>query len=114
MKRLPLMFAGLTILIVLCTAGMALAAPQQGMLVDKNGDPVTGFSNVWIENGVAYPVYNPTTHLWYSVFITGTGDNGVVICTIGAPLGTGGDFHGGYEGDDDDDLKPDADSTLIL
>jgi hypothetical protein len=97
MKKLSLIFLGLTLLIVLCSAGMALAASQQGLLVDKNGDPVTGFSNVWIIDGVAQPIYNPTTHLWYSVFILGPDENGVIICNVGAPLGTRGDYRGGYE-----------------
>jgi hypothetical protein len=110
MKRLSFVFLGLALLIVLCSAGMALAAPQQGLLVDENGAPLKGFSNVWIENGVAYPVYNPTTHLWYSVFIIGTGQNGVVTCTIGAPLGTGGDFRDG-NGNDKKDVPSDTDIT---
>ncbi|MBN2223105.1 MAG: hypothetical protein JW765_00365 [Deltaproteobacteria bacterium] len=97
MKKQSLMFLGLALLIVLFSAGMALAAPQQGLLVDKNGDPVTGFSNVWIVDGVAQPIYNPTTHLWYSVFIVGTGENGAIFCNVGAPLGARGDFRGGHE-----------------
>ena len=95
MKKLSFIFLGLTLLIVLCSAGMALAAPQQGLLVDKNGDPVTGFSNVWIVDGVAQPVYNPTTNLWYSVFILGPNENGVILCDVGAPLGLKGDYRGG-------------------
>jgi len=114
MKKKHLVFLGLTFLIVLFGAGMVMAAPQQGVLVDENGDPVEGFSNVWIESGVAYPVYNTATHLWYSVFIVGTGENGVVLCALGEPLGTRGDFRGdrdlgSHEGDDN--LMPDSDVT---
>jgi hypothetical protein len=108
MKKLSLIFLGSVLLIALCSAGIALAAPQQGLLVDENGAPLEGFSNVWIENGVAYPVYNSTTHLWYSVFIIGTGQNGVVTCTIGAPLGTSGDFNDG-NGNERNDVMPDTD-----
>lgn len=97
MKKLSFIFLGMTLLIVLCTAGAALAAPQQGLLVDKYGDPVEGYSNVWIVDGVAQPIYNPTTHLWYSVFILGPGENGVILCVVGAPLGTRGDYRGGHE-----------------
>jgi len=114
MKKLSLILLGSALLIVLLSAGMALAAPQQGLLVDENGNPITGFSNVWIEDGVAYPVYDSATHQWYSVFIIGTGENGVVRCTIGAPLGTGGDFNGGRGGDievEEPSSDDDGDST---
>jgi hypothetical protein len=101
MKKKFYVFPVLAIMVVLFGTGAALAAPQQGLLVDKNGTPLEGFSNVWIENGVAYPVYNPSTHLWYSVFIVGTGEGGVVICNIGEPLGTDTDFRGGNDGGGD-------------
>jgi hypothetical protein len=110
MKKLSLLFLGSLLLVALFAAGTALAAPQQGLLVDKNGDPVEGYSHVWIDNGVAYPVYNPTTQMWYNVFIIGTGENGVVLCTLGKPLGTVADFHGGYE-EGEHILMPDADDS---
>jgi hypothetical protein len=97
MKRLVLILLGSVLCIILLAAGAALAATQQGLLVDKNGDPVEGYSNVWIVDGVAQPVYNPTTHLWYSLFIVGTAKNGVVLCVLGPPLGTRGDYEGGFE-----------------
>jgi hypothetical protein len=94
MKKLSFVFFGLMLLIVLFSAGTALAAVQQGLLVDKYDAPVTGFSNVWIVDGVAQPVYNPTTHLWYSVFILGPNERGVVLCNVGPPLGIWGNEHG--------------------
>jgi hypothetical protein len=97
MKKIPLLFLGSVLLISLFAAGAAAAAPTQGMLVDKNGDPTEGYSNVWIVDGMPQPVYNPATHLWYSLFIIGTGENGVVICALGPPLGTRGDYEGGFE-----------------
>lgn len=117
MKR-ALFIASLSLLLAaLCTAGAALAAPQQGMLVDDLGLPLEGFSQVWIEDGVPYPVYNPTTNMWYSVFIIGTGENGVALCVLGAPLSTGNDFNDGTENVQEpkklifDDDFTDADST---
>jgi hypothetical protein len=73
--------------VVLIIGGTAMAAPIQGLLVDKMGTPLAGFSNVYIENGQAYPVYNSETNLWYHVYIIGTGVNGVPLCTIGRPMG---------------------------
>jgi hypothetical protein len=96
MKKAHLVFFVSVFLIVLFAAGAALAAPQQGVLVDENGTPLDGFSHVWIIDGVAQPVYNPSTHLWYSVFILGPGENGAIFCTLGAPLGTKGNFRGGH------------------
>jgi hypothetical protein len=103
MKRLSFILFASALLTVLFGAGMVLAAPQQGLLVDQNGNPVTGFSNVWIEDGVAYPVYYSATHQWYSVFIVGTGQGGVVLCTIGPPMGTGGDFNDGRGGNNEEE-----------
>lgn len=111
MKKKVSIIPVLLLATVLFAAGTALAAPQQGLLVDKDGTPVEGFSNVWIEDGVAYPVYNPTTNLWYSVFIIGTGEDGVVRCTIGEPLGARGDFDDGDDDGTEDQLKPDDDTT---
>ncbi len=108
MKKLSFVFLGLTLLIVLCSAGMALAAPQQGLLVDKYGDPVTGFSQVWIVDGVAQPIYNPTTNLWYSVFILGPNEKGVILCTVGSPLGLKGNDEGGL------DYRPHNDFRRVL
>ncbi len=114
MKKTLFIFPVLLLAVALFGAAAALAAPQQGVLVDENGAPLEGFSNVWIENGVAYPVYNPTTHLWYSVFIIGTGEDGVVRCTIGEPLGASGDFDDGDDHGTDDNLRPDAVRMMII
>ncbi len=91
MKRLSLVLAVCSLLIVLFAAGAAMAAVQQGVLVKANGLPLTGFSNVWIVDGVAQPIYNPTTDLWYPVFILGPGANGAILCTVGTPRGVIGD-----------------------
>ncbi len=56
-KRLFLVTA-FALVAVLMVAGIAIAAPQQGLLVDKNGTPVMGYSNVYIHDGRANPVYS--------------------------------------------------------
>ncbi len=91
MKRLSFIVTVCSLLIVLFAAGAAMAAVQQGVLVKANGLPLTGFSNVWIVDGVAQPIYNPTTDLWYPVFILGPGPNGAILCTVGIPRGVIGD-----------------------
>jgi hypothetical protein len=106
MKRTALIFPVLVLLILSFGAGAALGAVQQGLLVDKNGDPVEGFSHVWIIDGVAQPIYNPTTHLWYPVFILGSSENGVVLCAVGAPLGTLGDYHAQDRHEVEEHIKP--------
>ena len=75
------------LLAVIITAGMVLAAPQQGLLVDKDGTPIKGFSNVYVENGRAYPVYNAHDQLWYNVFVIGTAPDGTLLCALGLPMG---------------------------
>ncbi len=81
-------------------AGFAVATVQLGTLVDENGDPLEGFSNVYIEDGKAYPVYNEEEGKWYTVIIIGNDENGNPICRLGMPTGTGtgdygdGDFKG--------------------
>jgi hypothetical protein len=88
MKKNAIFISAFVIATLLLAAGMALAAPQQGLLVDKYGAPVTGFSNVYIENGRAYPVYDPADQLWYNVFVIGTAPDGTVLCRLGASTGT--------------------------
>jgi hypothetical protein len=73
--------------VVLLVAGTVLAAPVQGLLVDKMGLPLAGYSNVYIVNGQALPVYDSNTNRWYHVFIIGTGENGVPLCVLGKPMG---------------------------
>jgi hypothetical protein len=77
------------------------------MLIKANGLPLTGFSNVWIVDGVAQPIYNPTTHLWYPVYILGTGPNGAILCTIEPPLGIIGDNFWSPEGKEHFDVEKD-------
>jgi hypothetical protein len=91
MKKLFLLVTALSLLVVLLMAGTAMAAVQQGVLVQANGLPLTGYSNVWIVDGVAQPIYNPTTDLWYPVYILGPGPNGAILCTVEPPLGVIGD-----------------------
>ena len=88
MKRNIIFVSAFVIIALLLTAGMVLAAPPQGLLVDKDGTPIKGFSNVYIENGRAYPVYNAAEQLWYNVFVMGTAPDGTALCTLGASLGT--------------------------
>jgi hypothetical protein len=94
MKKLSFVFSILVILGILFFAGTLFAA--DGVLVDKNGNSLEGFSNVYFdENGNPYPVYNEETGLWYSVVIIGINEDGTIRCRLGLPTGTGGsDFNG--------------------
>jgi hypothetical protein len=87
MMKKTLLVSLFILLAVIITTGMVIAAPQQGLLVDKDGTPIKGFSNVYIENGRAYPVYNSTEQLWYNVFVVGSAPDGTVLCALGQPLG---------------------------
>jgi hypothetical protein len=87
MRRKVLLVSALVILSSLLVAGAALAAPQQGLLVDQYGTPVKGYSNVYVVDGKAYPVYNSDDNLWYTVFVTGTAADGTPLCTLGYPMG---------------------------
>jgi len=69
-----------------CTMGEAIAAPQQGLLVDETGQPIAGYSTVIIDDSLAYPVRNLETNTWYSVIIVGTKADGTILCTVGEPL----------------------------
>lgn len=86
-KRITLGFLVLFVLGIVI-AGFAVAAVQLGTLVDENGDPLEGFSNVYVEDGKAYPVYNEEDGKWYSVIITGNDGNGNPICRLGLTLDT--------------------------
>jgi hypothetical protein len=87
MKRNVILVLGLAMVAVFLVAGVALAAPQQGLLVDEHGTPVKGYSNVYVVDGKAYPVYNSDDNLWYTVFVTGTAADGTPLCTLGYPMG---------------------------
>ena len=86
MKRM-ILISVFMLIAALLIAGTVMGAPQQGLLVDKDGTPVKGFSTVYIENGRAYPVYNSTEQLWYNVFVIGSAPDGTVLCALGQPLG---------------------------
>jgi hypothetical protein len=102
---------------ILFVAGICFGALQMGTLVDANGNPLEGFSNVYVENGKAFPVYNYNDGKWYSVIIIGYDENGNPICRLGLPMdptkpgdplkNEGGD---GYE---DDDIMDDVDLTNL-
>ena len=66
-------------------AGICLGAIQIGTLVDDQGNPLEGFSNVYVEDGKAFPVYNYNDGKWYSVIIIGYDENGNPICRLGLP-----------------------------
>ena len=93
MKRNLLLISAFVLIALLLTAGMVLAAPPQGLLVDKDGTPVKGFSNVYVENGSAYPIYNAADQLWYNVFVIGTAADGTALCTLGQPMGVDSSEH---------------------
>lgn len=95
MKKLSLALSILLILGGLLFAGVLFAA--EGVLVDKNGNPLEGYSNLYFdENGNPLPVYNEETGQWYSVVIVGTTEDGKIICRIGLQQGGGGDTGGGH------------------
>jgi hypothetical protein len=85
MKKHGMLSIILTILLLLVLSISAGAV--QGILVGPDGTPLTGFSNVYVVNGVAQPVYNEADGKWYNVFITGTGENGAPICHLGESMG---------------------------
>jgi hypothetical protein len=87
MKKHVILVSAVALIGVFLLTGASLAAPQQGLLVDLYGTPVKGYSNVYVVDGKAYPVYNSETHLWYTVFVTGTAEDGTPLCTLGNPMG---------------------------
>jgi hypothetical protein len=87
MKKHVILVSAAALIAVFMLTGSALAAPQQGLLVDEYGTPVKGYSNVYVVDGKAYPVYNSDDNLWYTVFVTGTAADGTPLCTLGYPMG---------------------------
>jgi hypothetical protein len=87
MEKRLFLIAAFALTAVLMVAGTAVAAPQHGLLVDKNGTPVMGYSNVYVYDGQANPVYSSNTQLWYTVFVIGKSSDGTVLCELGQPMG---------------------------
>jgi hypothetical protein len=71
---------------IMFVSGICLGAIQMGTLVDAQGNPLEGFSNVYVEDGKAFPVYNEEEGKWYSVIVIGTDENGNPIYRLGLPL----------------------------
>jgi hypothetical protein len=91
-----------SLLLVLSISAVAV----EGLLVDSQGLPLEGFSNVYIIDGVPQPVYNYNDQQWYSAFLVGTDESGKPICQISSVIGGGGDKGGGGGKDIDENSPP--------
>jgi hypothetical protein len=58
------------------------AGAVEGIIVGPDGLPLDGFSNVYVIDGKAQPVYNFAENRWYDVFVIGTDENGTPICHV--------------------------------
>jgi hypothetical protein len=58
------------------------ASAVEGIIIGPEGLPLEGFSNVYVIDGKAEPVYNFAEHRWYDVFVVGTDENGTPICHV--------------------------------
>jgi hypothetical protein len=58
------------------------AGAVEGVIVGPEGQPIEGFSNVYVIDGKAEPVYNFAENRWYDVFVVGTDENGTPICHV--------------------------------
>ncbi len=58
------------------------AGAVEGIIVGPDGLPLDGFSNAYVIDGKAQPVYNFAEHRWYDVFVVGMDENGVPICHV--------------------------------
>ena len=58
------------------------AGAVEGVIVGPEGQPLEGFSNVYVIDGKAEPVYNFAEDRWYDVFVVGTDENGTPICHV--------------------------------
>lgn len=58
------------------------AGAVEGVIVGPEGLPLEGFSNVYVIDGKAEPVYNFAENRWYDVFVVGTDENGTPICHV--------------------------------
>ncbi|MBN2225584.1 MAG: hypothetical protein JW765_12980 [Deltaproteobacteria bacterium] len=86
MKNTLIIFSVLISVIVWCAAGIAVAGPQQGLLVSETGDVMAGYCPLIIDGDLAYPVRNLETGRWYNVYIVHRTADGEILCTVGEPL----------------------------
>jgi hypothetical protein len=87
MKHSFFLVSALVLGIICLAAGPAASGPEQGLLVDENGGPVTGYSPVIVEDGLAYPVCNEKENAWYTVNVIGQAPDGTILCTVGERMG---------------------------
>jgi hypothetical protein len=86
MKRVFPFVCALALVVVCLPATRAFAGPEEGVLVDEVGDPVSGYSPVIVEDGIAYPVFSEKDNTWYSVDVVGESSDGTILCTLGYPM----------------------------
>jgi hypothetical protein len=82
------------------------AGAVEGILVGPDGQPIEGYSNVYVVDGTPQPVYNYNDQQWYSAFLVGTDENGKPVCQISSVIGGGGDKGGGGGKDTDENNPP--------
>lgn len=58
------------------------AGAVEGILVGSDGLPLAGYSNIYVVDGKALPIYNYAEHAWYDVFVVGTDEKGTPICHV--------------------------------
>ncbi len=92
MKKHGILLAFFVMVCLLAVSIPAFAA--QGIIVGPEGQPLEGFSNVYIIDGVPQPVYNYAENRWYDVFIVGTDENGNPICHVVPSSTNPNDFNG--------------------
>lgn len=68
--------------LMLVLAFSIAAGAVEGIIVGPEGLPLEGFSNVYVIDGKAQPVYNFAENRWYDVFVIGTDENGTPICHV--------------------------------
>jgi hypothetical protein len=106
-RNLLLIVSALVLLLVSAVSAGAV----EGLIVDRQGLPLEGYSNVYIIDGKPQPVYNLSEHRWYDVFIVGASENGTPLCNV-VPSDTFGEHRG-----DDRKEKPFrcfSGTTLVL
>lgn len=92
------------------------ASAVEGILVGPDGEPLDGFSKLWVMDGKPQPVYSYVDGKWYETIQTGTDESGTPICRLGpsAPLDKSGES--GVEGSEPPDSAPQcfSGSTFVL